>query len=919
MPVTLLGIRHHGPGSCRHVVEYLNELKPDLILLEAPSDVAPMLDFVPSLSQAKASPLPLPEPEKSQDEAKAQAIAHAMSTSGHAPKKSSAKKTAAKKAAAEDSAPVLPDLLRPPVALMAYQNDSPSNAAFYPFAEFSPELQTMLYGKEHGVEVRPFDLPLSYTLAQSALKQAQRAKEASAADLEAAETEAAKQAGATELKEQDPKSEPTDQAAEPKAENPESKAEGEGEAEAAAAEAAEVTPVSVDPFDYLAQVEGLKDGEQWWETRIEQRLESSEIFKAVELAVTALRQALPEHSSARDLVREAWMRKELRAAIKDAAARAQARTESASASASAGEGAAEGAAEGEVSGPKKGKVEGHVVVVCGAWHVPALADLARYKVKDDNALIKEQPKPLGKGKIGVTWIPWTYSRLSYYSGYGAGINAPGWYHHVFLHPDDDGTLWLSQVAAVLRREGHDISVAHVMEAVRLARTLAALRGLSHPALAEFNEAVTTVMGMGDDLVLRSVASTLVIADRIGTIPSTVPMVPLLADITALQKRLRQPFTEGIKTVDLDLRKPLDLERSVLFHRLSLMGIAWAQEVESSSRGTFRESWELNYRPEQMVQIIEHAIYGNTLLEAVQNYVQTQMREHPDLEFITKTLERVMNCDLPDLVEVMSARLNDLAAQASDLHVLLRTVPPLCSIVRYGNVRKFDFSSVRTMLETMITRINVGGLLICCNINDDAARTLKDTLGQVNLALNTLNDESCLKIWCDYIAKIQSSAKVHPLLSGCATRLMRDQQTVTNELILQALSYYSSVGNSPSDIAFWFEGFLEGSGTVLLLDDVLWGLVNSFICNLDQASFDQILPIMRRTFSTFEQHERTQLGHKAKAYDPEKAATQGTSVGANLAQLSAGNLPDDKLARPVIELVCSFLGIELTPDTTNHTA
>ena len=40
MSVTLLGIRHHGPGSCRHVVQYLNELKPDLILLEAPSDVA---------------------------------------------------------------------------------------------------------------------------------------------------------------------------------------------------------------------------------------------------------------------------------------------------------------------------------------------------------------------------------------------------------------------------------------------------------------------------------------------------------------------------------------------------------------------------------------------------------------------------------------------------------------------------------------------------------------------------------------------------------------------------------------------------------------------------------------------------------------------------------------------------------------
>ena len=33
MSIHLLGIRHHGPGSCRNVLEYLQELKPDLILL----------------------------------------------------------------------------------------------------------------------------------------------------------------------------------------------------------------------------------------------------------------------------------------------------------------------------------------------------------------------------------------------------------------------------------------------------------------------------------------------------------------------------------------------------------------------------------------------------------------------------------------------------------------------------------------------------------------------------------------------------------------------------------------------------------------------------------------------------------------------------------------------------------------------
>lgn len=895
MPVTLLGIRHHGPGSCRHVVEYLQALKPDLILLEAPSDVAPLLDFVPTLTQAQQSPLPPPKPAAEQDKAQAQSQAAPSTKKAQDAQDADKDKYAA---VAE-----LPEILRPPVALMAYQSDKPSNAAFYPFAEFSPEWQTMLYGKEHGIEVRPFDLPLSYSLAVRAEKMAQ-----AEAALEAAAQAAAQ---ATE-QEAAPAAAPAAASVAPDAiqdEAPASAAESE-------ADEAKKAALARDPFDYLAQLEGLPDGEQWWENRIEQRCDSKDIFAAVELAVSALREALPEHSSDQDLMREAWMRKELRAAIKDANALASAREqESAPAAAATAAAAAEPEAIAETAPASTTKAqskksEGLVVVVCGAWHVPALNDLSRYKVKDDNALLKTLPKPLAKNKVGITWIPWTYGRLSYYSGYGAGINSPGWYHHMFLHPDDDGTLWLTHVASVLRQQGYDISVAHVMEAVRLARTLAALRQQEHPSLAEFNEAVTTVMGMGDDIILRSVASQLVIADRLGTIPSTVPMVPLLADITAQQKHLRQPFVAGIKDVVLDLRKPLDLERSIFFHRLRLLGLDWAKEQEISGQGTFKEGWQLNYSPEHVVVIVEHAVYGNTLVEAVTNYVTTQMREHPDLEFITKILEQVMACDLPDLVAIMSARINDLATQTTDLLVLLKTVAPLCSIVRYGNVRKFDFSSVRDLLETMLVRIRVGGLLLCCNINDDAARSLKQVLVAVNVAIATLNNEACNKIWQEYIAAIQASSKVHPLLSGATTRLMRDHHTMTNELILQALSYYSSVGNTPNDMAFWFEGFLENSGTVLLLDDVLWGLVNDFMCGLDEESFKQILPIMRRTFSTFEQHERTQLGQKAREFDPEQA--QGAGAAGKKSQ--RGDLPDDSYARPVIGVVAMLLGLDL-----NHAA
>ncbi|MCS2303864.1 DUF5682 family protein [Bacteroides ovatus] len=113
----------------------------------------------------------------------------------------------------------------------------------------------------------------------------------------------------------------------------------------------------------------------------------------------------------------------------------------------------------------------------------------------------------------------------------------------------------------------DISVGHVIETVRLAQTTAALRGLPAPTLEEYNEAVTTVMGFGDDMLLQLVRESLIVGNCLGKVPEAVPKVPLLIDVERQQKRLRVPFTAEIKEMTLDLRKETDLERSLFFHRL----------------------------------------------------------------------------------------------------------------------------------------------------------------------------------------------------------------------------------------------------------------------------------------------------------------------------------------------------------------
>lgn len=732
--IHLLGIRHHGPGSCRNILQALERIRPDLILLEGPAEAEALMTFIAD------------------------------------------------------------EQMKPPVALLGYQPDVPQNAVFYPFADFSPEWQALRYALLEKVALRFFDLPLAHSLAFTT--------------------------------------------------------EGEDDREQG-----EPQLSSRDPFDWLAQAAGYPDGEAWWNMNIEQRKDNTDIFEAVKEAVQALREALPEHTSHRDLIREAWMRRMIRAAQKEPFER--------------------------------------IAVICGAWHVPALENMP--KVKDDNELLKG----LAKVKVECTWIPWTYDRLTFRSGYGAGIDSPGWYDYLWRYPNDDGTLWVSHIADLLRKKNMDVSVAHVIETVRLAQATAALRGMPAPTLDEYNEAVTTVMGFGDDMLLQLIKESLVVGNRLGSVPDGVPKVPLLLDVERLQKRLRVPFTAEIKEMTLDLRKETDLERSLFFHRLALLDIDWAKPEVATGKGTFKERWTLYHKPEQIVCIIEKAIWGNTVEEAVQKYISNRMAGITHIPELTHLLDRVIPVNLPKLVEAMTIQLDRLSAASTDIVEMMEAVPDLVNIVRYGDVRHLDFSQVGNMLRAMIARILAGGLLVCINIDEEAAGQLLEHLSATDYAVATLDDDELTGMWYEFVQQIRNSSSAHPLLSGYATRILNDKGKISPEEMQRTLSFYSSVGNAPSDVAYWFEGFLRASGAVLLLDDKLWQLVNNWICGLSDENFMELLPVIRRTFSNFSPAERRKLGEKAKNYE-----VNGTQVR----RIDDTSCNDDEAAR-VIPLLGLLLGIE----------
>lgn len=577
--------------------------------------------------------------------------------------------------------------------------------------------------------------------------------------------------------------------------------------------------IIIDPISQLAAAAGFEDGEQWWEQQFEQRLQNEAVFDAVSEAMHVLREELPRKDDRMERLREAYMRKIVRQAEKE--------------------------------------MFTNITVVCGAWHVPALVNMP--KQKEDNDLLKGLPKV----KTDCTWIPWTYDRLGYFSGYGAGITSPGWYQYLWHHPQDDGTRWFAGIAQLFRSKNMDVSVAHVIEAVRLAENLAAIRNYPRPGLQEMNEAALTVICGGEPILLQLIKDELVVSNKIGEVPAEIPKPPLQLDIEKQQKKLRLVLTADFKDYMLDLRKENDLERSIFLHRLLILDIDWGSKSYVSGKGTFKEQWRLQWRPELSIAIIEKGTWGNTLEEAASAYVLHRCKEAKNLLEVTTLLEELIPADLSKAAEHVAVTINNMAAATNDVLQLVKIIPGLAGVVRYGNVRQTDAGMILQLLSSMITRVAIGLPPACIGIDEETATSLTDDCNSIQHSIQLLQQQEFVQQWQYCLQQVADNRQTAPMLKGFAVRQLMDYKILEEEKLYNAFYSSLSVNVPPIEAAAWLEGFLKGSGTVLLLDDALWKMVDDWVKQLEGDAFTQVLPLLRRTFANFSPAERRKMGEKAK--------------------------------------------------------
>ena len=699
------GIRHFSPAGAYFLRQFLDEVKPSLVLIEGPAD----FDFL-----------------------------------------------------IED---IVSKKLFPPFAIMAYTKEAPIDTILYPFAEYSPEYQAILWARENNTECHFFDLESDIILG-----------------LEKRDDETKEEEIISET-------------------NPKKSIE--------------------------------TDMEGFWERTLEQ----SEDMHAYRAGSALFGESIRKDTNAddksfiRDTVRESFMKRKIKEYI------------------------------------EKGFDTEKIVAITGAFHTSAIESL-------EGAMSDKEYKALVRRESNVTLMPYSYYRLSKRTGYGAGNAAPAYYELLwqgFLNGDITyhERKYLSSLAKYMREHGGIVSSAQVIEATRVARELAVIRGGSVPTLEDLKDASITCMGGGSFGEMAMGFAETDIGKKIGIVPQDAMQTSIQSDFTSKLKQLKlEKYKELVATpLQLDLRENLrvkskesaflDLNRSFFLYRLVVLGIDFAKIKRSSQdNATWAENWILQWTPEAEIQIVESVLKGDTIADAVAFVLSERLIEATKISEIADVIEDAFNCGLPKIVEGAKRSLDETTNGAIAMCDIADTVSKLSNMILFGDIRKLDREPLIPIVKRLCIRASL--MLVGESACDDiAAASLAEDIQKIHnvFMVQDFLDES---LWFDKLTELSNRDDLNTKISGLATAILLDAGKIDEPTLRKEVSRRLSVGMPAELGANWFAGLSMRNHYALIGRLTLWESLSEYLDTLDEEEFRRSAVFLRRAFVEYSAKEKDMI-------------------------------------------------------------
>ena len=594
-------------------------------------------------------------------------------------------------------------------------------------------------------------------------------------------------------------------------------------------------------YERIAESAGERDYDTYWERHFEHNADAGSYQGAICELGRAIRELEEEQPlwRAENLVREAHMRRRVEEAIADG------------------------------YDPEK------IVAVVGAFHEPAITG-------DLPAMTDAEFKSLRRRSSKLTLMPYSYFRLSSQSGYGAGNAAPAYFDLLWDAMEERGIgdlsrRYMSLVARHLRKAGTHRSTAEVIDGVRLAETLSALKGGLAPTLSDLRDAAVTLLGHGELTTVKDALVKVDVGTAIGRLPKGVSQTSIQADFERELKRLKleKYRTTVEQELDLDLRENrrvkseaaafLDLNRSSFLHRLRVLGVSFPKHVPTrQDSATWAEKWTLRWTPESEIELVEAVLLGETVELATAYKFKSRLEACTDVADAVSQVNDACQCGLMKSMDLARRRLQELAATSTEFTSLASAAWQLSLVIRYGDVRRFDAEPLVPLLEELFVQATLA-LHSAAACDDKAVKEMMRAIDALNRVGLEFHDRVEEPMWIERLQRLSDADDRNPSLSGYACAILLERGLIENEVLAREVSRRISPG-VPADLgAGWFEGLARRNRYALLARQPLWEQLAAYIESLDEEQFRRALVFLRRAFGPFGPRDKRHVAENLGEY------------------------------------------------------
>ncbi|MGW6740475.1 DUF5682 family protein [Streptomyces sp. NPDC055025] len=710
----------------------------------------------------------------------------------------------------------------PPVALAGSRGDGSGGLVFLPFAEFSPELAAIRWARDAGVEVVPFDLPL-----------------------------AARDEAPEETREPGP--DPVTA----------------GERDVAARGTRVVARGTLSAA--LRARAGGRPGDDLWDRLVEAAAPGSgaEALRRAALLVGWALRADSGPVDPYDLRREANMRSRLAehegrrtAAVIGAFHAPALLPASAGTGAPAGTGGT-GAASGTAEAPGgKGTTGAGAGGAAGA-RGGAAGGAAGGGVRG------------GRGVV-TSLVPYSYALLDERSGYPAGIKDPEWQRGVYRAAGDPAllddllTATAVRICAGIRDAGHPSGPPDAREVVRVARDLAALRGLPAAGRGELAEAAQTVLTQGQlfgrGRVVAAAMEKVLVGARQGRLAPGTPRSGLGPAVESLLGTLSlpTPAAPGRRELRLDAhRGELDRRRELCLRRLAVCRVPYGEETEVAGVGdaaALTTRWAVAWSPSTAAMLDVAGVHGVTLDQAAAGVLRRRWTAErraggPTAAEALAGLEESARCGLPALAAERLAETAGLLPASGTLPELLSALA-LLDRIGSGHLPGLPPQWERAALDSAYEELAAAGVRALDGLAGSTdpvdARALVSLAERASSALGggLRLDAALARLDAEATALIRGAAGAARVLLG-----QRDAAGFGTRLASRVDS--ATTPGLRTDLAGFLSGVLLAAGPLLETGAALDPLLERVEALPDRAFLDR-LPALRAGFDTLSPAARSRL-------------------------------------------------------------